>query len=686
MKPVRPTAIDDEGRPVSYRADIEGLRAISVIAVMGFHYTKLFPGGFTGVDVFFVISGYLITSILDRDIQAGRFSLLSFYDRRVRRILPAMLAVTLVTLVAGYLILFPTDYDLLGKSAVYSSAGMANIYFFLNTGYFDRQSDLLPLLHMWSLAVEEQFYIVWPLLLYAVCRLIPRRYVFVSIVVIISISFALSVKMVYANPKSAFYLPHPRSWELGIGALLVYLPRFNASRSLCEIVSGLGLLLVTLGIFALNRSILFPGPAALLPCVGAALLILPKPFETRASKYLSLLPMRYVGRISYSLYLWHWPVIALFRAYNNGERPDNFEILGLVVLSFILADISWRFIEQPFRRISREQVTTVACGVGAAALVCFSALFVVHNDGFRNRLPAQVRDLDNLGLQFAWNCPNNVVIAGKSYCSFGAKWETAKHKAFLWGDSHAEHFAPLIEVAGRGRDYSFILFRECPAILGGRVYRYQPWLPSYRVECIKTHAIALDYLHQHPEIELVAMAGRWSTIRPSLYEESGPDTDRGSERGAEIMRNELSQLIHDVAAPNRRFAIFADVPQWQTADPVSCYLSHYMPLRRQCPPERRYISAKQFHDYHGPTYDAIKQVVKAAPNTVAILPGEVLCKQDTCIDEIDGEFIYRDVDHIRRHIPDAMKQHEAELFGIPKIFDERIQLDLTDNNRAGISP
>jgi peptidoglycan/LPS O-acetylase OafA/YrhL len=200
-----------------FRADIEGLRAISILSVVGYHYgIPWLGGGFTGVDVFFVISGYLITTILVDDIAQRKFSLPGFYDRRVRRILPAMLTVTAATLAVGYFVLLPSDYELAARQATYSSAGIANIYFWLNTGYFDRQADLLPFLHMWSLAVEEQFYIVWPPLLFLIARFVKLRFWRTGVIsILIAASFIASVVVVRNDPKAAFFLPHTRAWELG---------------------------------------------------------------------------------------------------------------------------------------------------------------------------------------------------------------------------------------------------------------------------------------------------------------------------------------------------------------------------------------------------------------------------------------------------------------------------------------
>jgi peptidoglycan/LPS O-acetylase OafA/YrhL len=653
-----------------FRPDIEGLRAISVLSVLAYHYgVPWLGGGFTGVDVFFVISGYLITTILVDDIGQGKFSPLGFYDRRVRRILPAMLVVTAATLLAGYFILLPSDYELAARQAVYSLAGAANIYFWLNTGYFDRQADLLPSLHMWSLAVEEQFYIVWPPLLYLITRLVPLQFWRVAVVAaLIVASFIASVLIVKVDPKTAFFLPHTRACELGLGAIIAFLPRFSG-RYLSEGMAVIGLGLIAIGVTRLNNHTPFPGAAALLPCVGAALLIYPKAATTSAAM-LSIGPMQWFGARSYSLYLWHWPVLVLFRHYINGESPSPPEAAALAVVSVAFAWLSFEFIEQPLRRRRIGRAATVLAGLGCAALVGFASLTIVRSEGFASRIPEKDRNLRNLSVTWEWPCPESVSIAARSYCSFGPKWETAQRKGFLWGDSHAEHFAPLVESADKERSY--VLFRECPAILGADVQRWQPWLPSYAPDCALTRRTAIAYLKKHPEIEIVAFAGRWSTILPFLYRGTIDATrseagDLSKENGANLLYQELLKLTAELASPGRRFVVFGDIPQWQAEDPMSCYVGSEMSLlRRPCPADRLMITAKQFQDYHSAAYGALARLKEGG--VTVILPGEALCKGEKCATKLDGEFLYRDIDHIRRNLPDRVKGDLVKLFGMDAAF------------------
>lgn len=260
----------------TYRPDIDGLRAVAVVAVLMFHtIPTIVPGGFVGVDIFFVVSGFLITSLIAADMRAGTFSVLSFYDRRIRRIMPALIAVIAASMVLGYFILWPGDYEDLGESASYAAVGLANIYFRDSTGYFNQGSALQPLLHLWSLGVEEQFYLVWPLLLFAMIRIVgfKPRILSVILVVMVAGAFVAAVLGEQADPKAAFFLTPYRTWELGVGCMLALLPTFNVRDIACHLAGVIGAALIVYAVFGLDASSRFPGTNALFPCVGAALVI-----------------------------------------------------------------------------------------------------------------------------------------------------------------------------------------------------------------------------------------------------------------------------------------------------------------------------------------------------------------------------------------------------------------------------
>lgn len=432
-------------REIAYRPDVDGLRAIAVMAVVFYHFSLgPFSSGFTGVDVFFVISGFLITQTLLADHERGEFSLLRFYERRFKRILPAMLVVLLASIVVGAVLLAPPDLESLGRSGVYSAFGFANIYFFLHTGYFDPSSDMQPLLHMWSLGVEEQFYLFWPLLMWRVfSQKGSTRSIVTMLISISAVSFAMSVYWASRNQPLAFYMLHTRAWELALGGLMCFAPQIQKQVT-AQIAGLLGLALIAYGSVALDAAS-FPGAAALFPCIGAALIIWPKEHKTLASHALSIRPMVFIGLISYSLYLWHWPVLVFFRHYNFGMMPSGLEAVALIIAAVLLAYLSWKFVE-PVRKIRIPRVQTLAGG--AIGMACVAAMMAMLSffDGFISRLPENVQQYVSADLL---NRP-----MPEEVCRIAAIRDTTppclmrggKRKVLVIGDSYAtQYISALVE-------------------------------------------------------------------------------------------------------------------------------------------------------------------------------------------------------------------------------------------------
>src|SRR5262245_40012984 len=297
-----------------YRPDVDGLRAVAVLAVLAYHaFPSLAPGGFAGVDVFFVISGYLITGIILDDLERGRFTYRNFYWRRIRRIFPALILVLVACLALGWLVLLPDEYAQLGKHVAAGAGVVSNIALWREAGYFDSAAELKPLLHLWSLGVEEQYYLAWPLLL-----LLFRRHMGWMIVALGAASFALNIWMVGTHPTAAFYLPFTRFWELLAGSYLAFAVRKENPSPYFSMV-GAGL--IVLGFILLEPQKAFPGWWALLPVLGAALLIRAGPQGWVNRRVLAHPAMVFVGLISYPLYLWHWPLLTYARIVHGGEPP-----------------------------------------------------------------------------------------------------------------------------------------------------------------------------------------------------------------------------------------------------------------------------------------------------------------------------------------------------------------------------
>jgi len=388
---------------LSYRPDIDGLRAVAVLSVLAFHVELTrFAGGFVGVDVFFVISGYLISSIVFSEIATSRFSLRNFYERRVRRIVPALFAMLAVFIVFAYVCLLPSELVDFAKSLLAATASASNFYFWRHSGYFDVPMSH-PLLHTWSLAVEEQFYITFPLFLVLVRRFFPKRLP-LSVVILFFASLLASAIVVSRDPSTAFYMPYTRAWELLLGTILSLgiFPRLQ-SPWLRNLATFAGLAMIAFSVLFFSSSTPFPGLSALLPCVGSSLIIgAGEEGSSLVGAFLSWRPLVFIGLISYSLYLWHWPVIVLqhlgvligVSALTSHHHwlwltARRFDIAFELVLSFFLAILSWKFVELPFRsgRLRLSGSPLFALTGAVILLVVAVSGWTVLAGGFTGRFP-----------------------------------------------------------------------------------------------------------------------------------------------------------------------------------------------------------------------------------------------------------------------------------------------------------
>lgn len=427
----------DGVRPKSdYRPEIDGLRAFAVLPILLFHAgVPGLDGGFVGVDIFFVISGYLITRILAGELEARDFSLARFYERRIRRILPALFVVLAVTLVASWFVLLPEDLVQLGKSGGATLAFASNILFAGQVDYFAAPARYKPLLHCWSLAVEEQFYVVFPVLLAAIWR-VGRKAVLAILIVLSIASLLLAEYWLSIRAPTAFFQAPARAWELLAGSLLALgaLPPARQGR-LAEAMAAAGLALIVGSILVLRETMRFPGLTALPPVLGTALILHFAP-GTRVAALLSLKPLRFCGWISYSLYLWHWPVVVLVTYLVDPAGPLT--VAAMIALSFALATASWRWVEEPCRRgtFLRGWRAFAFFAVGSLVLgALFAAL--IWFKGFPARLDPQVRALvaaagDSSPLRGACHADWDRPIAPEKSCRIGAD---SPPEVAVWGDS-----------------------------------------------------------------------------------------------------------------------------------------------------------------------------------------------------------------------------------------------------------
>ncbi|MFA6219715.1 MAG: acyltransferase family protein [Erythrobacter sp.] len=492
------------GSAPAYRADIDGLRALAVLPVVLYHAGVAgFSGGYVGVDVFFVISGYLIAGIIAREVDEQRFSIAHFYERRARRILPALFVMIAAVLAAASFLYLPGNFEDVPRSALAALLFLANIWFFAQTGYFQDKAGTMPLLHSWSLGVEEQFYIVFPWALVAIAALAPHRRRALLWLAALA-SFALCQWSARLQDAFDFYMLPARAWELLAGALLAVgaLPQV-AARPWREALAWAGVLAIAAAVVLFDATTRFPGFAALAPVLGAALLIHCAP-ATSAGRLLSWRPAVWIGLLSYSLYLWHWPLI-VFTEYRQGGPLEGWQSLVVLAIALLLAWASLRWIERPFRDRRRVPPRRIwqASALGMA-LLAGACLALISRGAWAERFPPEVarmaearHDVSPVGER----CLHTRYAEPGPECTLGNR---AGVDALLRGDSHGVEFAWVLgeERLRRGRGLEQRTQGSCPPMLGYS----DPVLP----DCARFNAAVIAEIERRPELRTIYLAGFWA--------------------------------------------------------------------------------------------------------------------------------------------------------------------------------
>ena len=488
---------------MTYRSDIDGLRALSVLAVIAFHLNGFVPGGYVGVDIFLVISGFLIGGIVFREIDSGSFSFGNFYKRRVRRIAPALIVTLLGSYAASLVLMRPAETIAFAKSSLAALLSFANVYYYATSGYFGPRAIDLPLLHLWSLGIEEQFYFVFPLLAVLLTRRFPRALLPVLIVLGL-LSLSWSQWRLSLQPEASFYLLQSRAFELTIGVLLARLNWKLESRA-AQLFSVVGVALLIVAIFFYNDRTRFPGLAALVPCLGAALIIWSGQAETALSRVLSFPTLVYVGKISYPLYLVHWPLI-VFGKIAMPEAPELHFSLFVVAASFVAAVAIYHTVERPIRTGSFTLVKASFLGA-AASLSAVGAVVALLAGGFEGRSGPRAQQLTNFEppnlkeLFLQGTCfldPDQGISNFALETCFPAK----RPVAILWGDSHAAHHYDGLKHELDAAGYSLGMFTAsaCTPIIG-RVVDSRP-------HCKDINDFVLSLINSRKP-EIVILAAFW---------------------------------------------------------------------------------------------------------------------------------------------------------------------------------
>lgn len=623
---------------IAYRPDIDGLRAVAVLSVLGFHaFPSVFPGGFIGVDVFFVISGFLITSILFAEMHDGIFSLASFYARRILRIFPALFLVLLACLLTGWYTLLANEYKQLGKHIAAGAGFVANIALWFEAGYFDRASEFKPLLHLWSLGIEEQFYIAWPLLLWGMWRL--RRGVQGATLVMLVVSLLYAVVLVFIDRTETFYAPWTRAWELLAGALLALqwlqtgtLPAWMRLPS----VQWGALLALMLGVFLLRSEYPFPGALALIPVVAAAVLIAGTgQGRGTVSRLLASRPLVAIGLISYPLYLWHWPLLSFAHIFES-DQPPTLVRLALLLMAFVMAVLTYRGVERPLRRLPRHWAVGVL-----AVLVVFVGLLgnnIDRRDGLeriRHRKMIQLSeqaqqdfvDFEKVGLITEDKCEIPFRFPEREVCLFTRRESPVT--AVVVGDSHAVHafwglsqvLAPTgenLQVRGRG---------ACAPLLGlgttAPPYHCQPGVDE------TWQTIAAD-----ARIRKVFVVYRGRYLLNGATQEQ-----------VQAYKTALDRTLRMLESAGKRVYYFLPVAE-PGFDPRLCLGT--LPMGRK-PPRSCTIDLTADQAQTRVLREVVAEVMAQHPDVRLVDPKPAYCANGSCAIIQNGHSVFKDENHLSHH-------------------------------------
>ena len=682
----------------SYRADVDGLRAMAVVPVILFHAGLGCPGGYVGVDVFFVISGYLITKIIERDLEQKRFSVMKFYQRRVRRIFPALFAMFLVCVGVGVYLLPPAELRDLGKTLIAAAGFCSNILFSRHAGYFDTSSAFQPLLHTWTLSVEEQFYIFWPWMLAAMSLGLLMKWKLPVLAVIALGSLLLSVYWVNHLPNAAFYLLPSRAWELALGAMLSIapVPRLleRVPRRVADVASLLGLAMLVVAIVGYDGLTPFPGFAAMLPCAGAALVIAAgEGGGTPGGRILSLPPLAWTGLISYSLYLWHWPILAFARILFNRELR-TWECVGLVGLIFVVAWMSWRFVETPFRNArtavgsSRPWVlgglTTSVVFIGIGAVLFLSGGLPERSPEVARWVDEQEKEADTVLMHspcLVWGA----ALPPVQGCLFGAgtfntntlgaslldrDGEALGYSVVLWGDSHAAHLAPALEEIG---EHLGVTIREiskagCPPLPGIRFFPAN----AMTMDCPAFNGAVLNEILGDKQIRVVVLAARWIALAEGKMAMPMTGLNRNASDSRQLFIWSLEKTIEALVKSGRQVVIVGQVPE-PGVNPVACLGRARFHHWSETPCVA--MSAKRVAEVEAVVNQSLSAAVNGNAGVHVVHLYELLCGEERCEIARGGQLLYWDGTHLSvagaRWIENGMEKGVGAAMGITEISESR---------------
>ena len=649
---------------MDYRREIDGLRALAVLPVILFHAGfETFSGGFVGVDVFFVISGYLITTIILAELEQGKFSIVNFYERRARRILPALFLVMLVCIPFAWFWLLPSDMKDFSQSLVAVSVFASNILFWHESGYFDTAAELKPLLHTWSLAVEEQYYVLFPLFLMLFWKL-GKRWILVTLGLVFIASLGVAQWAAYAKPDAAFLLLPTRGWELLIGAFAAfYLSKANRrdfGKGLSETGGWLGIALISYAVFTYSKTTPFPGFYALVPTIGTVLIILFATQQTSVGRFVGNKAFVGVGVISYSAYLWHQPLFA-FARHRSLYEPSYLDFLLLSIFILLLAFLSWKYVEAPFRSKKLYKRSLIFSLAALISLFFISLGYLGHkNNGFMSRINPDLFDnasetnLFESQVKDCWLTVDRDPTVASS-CVLGAK--TGQFLFGLVGDSHAGSLLHVLNdqtknIDIQGRNYSY---RSCPPLSKAIPVTQE----ARELTCYEFRKDFFRVAESNPTKlpQYLIVNARWSLL---MERERFNNGEGGIEYGSpwlwdlpsaktsysDAMRTEIVESIQNLLTAGKTVILIYPVPEmgWD----VSRILARNLLLKKPILDDLGSISYKRFLDRNNSAIEALDSIV-GDKNLIRIRPDKILCNtylKDRCVAHISGQALYFDNNHL----------------------------------------
>jgi peptidoglycan/LPS O-acetylase OafA/YrhL len=662
-----------------YRSDIDGLRAVAVLLVVGFHaFPGLIKGGYIGVDIFFVISGFLISSIIIKNLELGSFSFLEFYNRRIRRIFPALILVLFSCAIAGWYLISQGEYAHLGKDITGGAGFVSNFVLWSESGYFDRASDSKPLLHLWSLGIEEQFYILWPPMLWFAWK---KRWNMTSVTIaILLLSFSLNVAFIQIYPVGTFYSPMTRFWELLLGAALVRFAdrRMNLTGHGAHIQHALGILgilAIAAAAATLDKEKPFPGWWAILPTMGAALIIYAGPQSWISRWFLSNPVMVWVGLISYPLYLWHWPLLSFMRITGVLSDPDRIGAVA-VIAAFGLAWLTYRFVEKPirfaqhqipgqapigWRAIADPKMAALASGMlllfAAGNLITVTDGRVYRRDNMTASLPAlpDPRVFNELKIFEHWMRPD-------TSCRDHLKWgellpeevcvtNSSSPKVLFIGDSHAMALYSSI-FAGHTNIPSVLV--ASPGCLFYPNLVYRPKGKEWGQNCTRISRKGLELAKELQSIDTVVIA----TVRKENYADRATQFFSGDTRltdhDAFVSGNEY--LVGSLLSLGKRVIYVADVPYFPNT-PENCQTRFLLTKSDEC-----VMDKKQLDGSFGQYYETLKTIKSRFPRLEIFDAASVVCNNGRCSQHDGAQYLYIDKDHLSVYGSEKVLQKISQQF------------------------